>query len=199
VRRTIQRGVAVTGTMIALVAAIAQQAPAATVITTYSPFDASGVLRHSLRATPAFGGACVTGSFVVPGDTVYRCFSGDLIRDPCYLDQVQSSPDRSVVVCVDSPWAAAAVRLRVTGGLDNASAARPGGPPWALQLASHAHCVWIEGVSGFARGRRITYRCGNGRLLLGSPDRRRQTWQITQIKGPTDAAPRRVAVARAWR
>ena len=197
-RRTIQRAVAVMGTSIVLIAVVVTAAPAATVVTKYSPFDADGVLRHSLRATPAFGGACVTGSFMVPGAAVYRCFAADIIRDPCYLDDVQSTHERSVVVCVESPWAAVAVRLRVVGDLDNASGAAPGGAPWALRLASRAHCVWVSGVSGFVRGRRISYRCGNGRLLLGSPDRRRGTWRITQVTGPTDAAPRRVAITQAW-
>lgn len=196
-RRTHTAAIAATAALV-LFAALAGAASAATKVTKYSPFAADGGLRKGLTSTRAFGGTCSTGSFIVSGASAYRCFSGDVIRDPCYLDKAASNADRSVVVCVESPWATAAVRLRVAGRLRHVYAAKPGGPPWAVRLASRSRCLWIAGASALIGGRRISYACGSGNLLLGAPDRGRATWQIQQVTGPTDRAPRRVAVAQAW-
>lgn len=173
-------------------------AKAATTISEYSPFNARAELRGGLRASPAFGGACTTGSFLVPSDVAYRCFVGVAIRDPCYLDEKRSNSSRSVVVCADNPWATDVVRLRIAGKLSNAHGVGPGEAPWGLRLASGRRCVRITGVTARVAGRRITYECSGHRWLLGTPNRGRATWSIQQVHEPTDRRPRRVVVAQAW-
>jgi hypothetical protein len=181
-----------------LIAAPAAGADAATLAVTYSPFAADGTLSPGLRATPAFGGTCDTGSFVVSGEAVFRCFAADVIRDPCFADVAGSTSERAVVVCVASPWAKDVVRLRVRGPLNAQGGAPSGGPPWALQLASGRRCTFLEGATTTVGGRRMNYGCGAGRVLLGTPDRSGPTWRIRQATSPGGAHLRKVAIATAW-
>lgn len=176
-------------------------APAAAVtrVSEYSPFNAGGDLRAGLQAVPAFGGSCRTGSFLARADDAYRCFSGIVIRDPCFLDEKQGSSSRSVVVCVESPWSTNVVRLRVTGAFSGARGVGPGEAPWGVRLASGRRCVRIAGVTARVMGRQITYACSGHRWLLGAPNRVRPTWTIQQIREPTDRRPRRVEIAHAWK
>jgi hypothetical protein len=177
----------------------APAAPARTHVITYSPFAAGAGLKAGLTATPAYGGSCDSGSFVVPGTTVFRCFAGVVIRDPCYLDAASSTPERSVVVCVAAPWEASVVRLRVSSPLNGSYGARPGGQPWALRLASGRRCVHVAGATTVVRGRRLSYGCGGHRVLFGSPARGGATWRIRQARSPGGAGMRTVAIATAWR
>lgn len=195
-----RRGSSTALTLAALaVLAWSPAAGAATHEVTYSPFAPGGALRTGLRATPAYGGSCTTGSFVVPGDAVFRCFAGNLISDPCYRDAAQSNAARAVVVCVGDPWTRKVVRLRVRGKLDSSYGARKGGPPWALRLASGARCVFLEGATNTVRGLRVNYGCSGGIELAGSPDTSRATWRIRKLTRHADPALRWVAVAAAWR
>lgn len=175
-----------------------QIAAARTAVTTFSPFGAEGGLRSGLRATPEYGGSCASGSFIVRGAGVFRCFSGSTIRDPCYVDDLAGNDERSVVVCVASPWDRAVVRLRISGELAPAFGAGAGAPPWALRLRSGTRCVFLEGATTVVRGRRLNYGCGNGRWLIGTPNRSRATWTIQQLRSPVDAYPHRVSVAGAY-
>ena len=75
--------------------------------------------------TPAFGGTCSTGSFLVAGPGVFRCVQESFIYDPCYLDTAAGNAARSVVVCVETPWSPNVLRLRVTGPLDPRYGAAP--------------------------------------------------------------------------
>lgn len=175
-----------------------QVAAARTAVATFSPFAGDGTLRGGLRATPEYGGSCASGSFMVSGADVFRCFAGNAIRDPCYVDDLAGNDDRSVVVCVATPWDRSVVRLRISGDLDSAFGARANAPPWALRLSSGTRCVFLEGATTVVRGQRLNYGCGNGRWLIGTPDRGRPTWRIRQVRGPTDSEPRRVSVAAAY-
>jgi hypothetical protein len=164
----------------------------------YTPFAADGSLREGLRATPAFGGACTTGSFVVAGAGVFRCVAASSIYDPCYLDAAAGAQGRSVVACVDSPWSHKVLRLRVGEPLDGRYGARVDGPPWALRLASGRRCVRVSGAATVVEGRRMNYSCGR-RYLFGSPDRSKATWQIRQALTTGGIGMRKVAIASAWR
>jgi hypothetical protein len=165
----------------------------------YTPFAADGSLREGLRATPGFGGACTTGSFVVAGPGVFRCVAASSIYDPCYLDAAAAGAQgRPVVACVDSPWSHNVLRLRIGEPLDGRYGARADGPPWALRLASGRRCVRVSGAAAVVEGRRMNYSCGP-RYLFGSPDRSRATWQIRQALTPGGVGMREVAIAAAWR
>jgi hypothetical protein len=164
----------------------------------YTPFAADGSLRDGLHATPAFGGGCSTGSFLVAGPGVFRCVQASFIHDPCYLDAGATNAVRSVVVCVATPWSRSVLRLRVRGPLDSRFGASPDGPPWALRLASGRRCVLVGGATTVVAGRRMNYACGR-RYLFGSPDRTQPTWRIRQALTPGGAGLRTVAIAAAWR
>jgi hypothetical protein len=195
-RTTTLRGLSV----LALLAAMAPAAAGAQTRTVaYGPFAADGALRRGLSATAAFGGTCDTGSFVVAGADVFRCFSATTIHDPCYRDAGQSTPERAVVVCVADPWTSAAVRLRVTEPPHPDHGAEPGGLPWALTLASGRRCRVVRGATPTVGGRRLHYVCGGGRVLFGSPDRTTATWRIRQATDAGGRDLRKVAIATAWR
>jgi hypothetical protein len=182
----------------ALSVVLVAPAVAGTMEIRYTPLGADGTLRDGLRATPAFGGNCSTGSFLVAGPGAFRCVQDSFIHDPCYLDVAAGNAARSVVVCVETPWSPNVLRLRVKGPLDPRYAARPDGPPWALRLASGRRCVLVAGAAPVAAGRRMNYACGR-RYLFGSPDRTQPTWRIAQALTPGGAGLRKVAIAAAWR
>ena len=164
----------------------------------YTPFAADGSLRDALRASPHFGGSCVTGSFLVAAPGVFRCTAATHIYDPCYLDPKTSTMERSVMVCVSAPWTRIVLRLRVRGPLSGGAAAPPTGPPWALRLASGRLCLLVGGAASVVGGRRMNYACGE-RYLFGVPDATRPTWRIRQARTPGGLGMRQVAIATAWR
>jgi hypothetical protein len=178
---------------------VALAAAAPTVVVTYSPFTATGALPPGLHAAPRFGGTCSTGSFVVSNPTVFRCFAGDLIYDPCYLDAGASNSQRAVVLCVTAPWTTSVVRLRLAGAPDPAFGAPAGAPPWALRLASGRRCVFASGASAVVDGRRLNYVCDGRRVLFGTPDASAPAWRIRQARTAAGAGMRKVAIAAAWR
>jgi hypothetical protein len=182
----------------ALFLVVVAPAGARTVELRYTPFAADGSLRDGLHATPAFGGGCSTGSFLVAGPGVFRCFEASFIHDPCYLDAGASNAVRSVVVCVETPWSRSVLRLRVRAPLDARFGTSPDGPPWALRLASGRRCVRLGGATTVVAGRRMNYACDR-RYLFGSPDRTRPTWRIRQAVTPGGVGMRKVAIAAAWR
>jgi hypothetical protein len=102
----------------------------------YSPFDADGTLRDGLSVASGGVGECMSGSYIVVN--AFRCFEGSSIRDVCYRDD--RDPDRPSLLCVESPWARAAVGLQYVDEPDPSFGARLGGPPWALELASGRRC-----------------------------------------------------------
>ena len=151
-----------------------------------------------LHLTPRFGGDCASASFIVRGD-VFRCFQGDFIRDPCYYDALTSDQlDHDIVLCVGSPWARSAVRLRADI-LDLSGLLPLGAPPWALELANGARCVFAEGATNVVGGRRLNYVCGGTRVLFGVPDTSHATWRIRMARSFTGAGMRKVAIRVAWR
>lgn len=182
----------------ALSVVLAAPSAARTLELRYTPFAADGSLRDGLHATPAFGGTCSTGSFLVAAPGAFRCVQDSFIHDPCYLDAAAGNAARSVVVCVETPWSPNVLRLRVTGPLDPRDAAPADGPPWALRLASGRRCVLGAGAAPVINGRRMNYTCGR-RYLFGSPDHTQPTWRIAQAVTPGGAGLRKVAVAAAWR
>lgn len=186
------------GLVISLSLAAASPAHGRTVELRYTPFAVDGSLRDGLRATPQFGGSCVTGSFLVAAPGAFRCTAATDIYDPCYLDAKASTPERSVMACVSAPWSRNVLRLRVRGPLSSGAAAPPTGPPWALRLASGRLCLLVGGAASIVSGRRMNYACGE-RYLFGIPDATRPTWRIRQARTPGGSRMRQVAIATAWR
>jgi hypothetical protein len=189
----------------ATVAALSCVAPASAAAPTerliYSPFATDGSLLQRLKVTTHTGGTCATGSYVVARAGTYRCFDGNIIRDPCFSDaRASTAAGEPVVACVAAPWSRAVVSLHLADQPQSAFGARPGGPPWALQLASGARCVFGEGATSVAHGLRLNYFCGAKKLyLFGSPRTSRPTWRIHMAHNLKGRGWRLVAIARAWR
>jgi hypothetical protein len=166
----------------------------------YSPFATDGSLLQSLSVTTHDGGRCDTGSYVIARRGTYRCFDGNIIRDPCFTDaRASTASGEPVVVCVPAPWATHVVSLHLDGTPKTTFQVRPGGPPWALQLAGGARCVFGEGATSVAHGLRLNYFCGRTRFLFGSPNTSKPTWRIRMARNTRGHGWRRVAIARAWR
>jgi hypothetical protein len=171
-----------------------------TTVVAFTPFAADGALHPGLRDVPAAaGGACATGSFLLPGTGVLRCTVGVDVHDPCWLDLASSTLTAPVVACLDAPWRRDVLRLRVAPrDLHGEGGARPGSPPWALTLSSGVRCLAVQGAAPRAHGRRLRYRCAGPRFLFGAPDTRRATWRIHLARSAGGAHQRRVAIRRAW-
>src|SRR5207248_4127305 len=128
----------------------------------YSPFDANGDIRPSLNVRYT-SGDCTTESFVDGRADAWRCFTGHLIRDPCFESPVETD----VVVCADSPWAHTVRHVdtslnRSTRDVDHY------GRLWGLELADGNRCVFVSGASTTVNGRRLNYFCSrSGPYLVG--------------------------------
>jgi len=163
----------------------------------YSPFDADGTLRDGLSVNTGGIGDCRSGSFFVVG--AYRCFEGSSIHSVCYRDD--RDPQLPSLLCVASPWAKAAVRLQYTHEPAGSFGARPGGPPWALELWSGRRCVLLSGGTTVVGRLRLNYGClGSGeRVLFGPPDKSGPVWRIRQANDGEGHGTRKVAIRVAWR
>jgi hypothetical protein len=190
-------GIAATAAVLGCAAASAA-APTERLI--YTPFAPDGSPLASLKVATHGGGRCDTGSYVVARRGVYRCFDGNVIRDPCFSDaRASTASGEAVVVCVESPWSTAAVSLHLDGAPSSAGQAAPGRAPWALQLAGGQRCVFAEGASNVVHGRRLNYFCTGKRYLFGTPRTSRPMWRIRMARSFSGRGWRLVAIARAWR
>jgi hypothetical protein len=155
---------------------------AATRVVRVRPVDATGHLRsnyhvaHRLKANAH----CVLGSEAT--GTAYRCFAGNAILDPCW---VQAGSSDNHVICLTAPWSHAAIRLHVTK-YDNSAMVSPSREPWGIRLANGTRCAFVQGASSTVHGRRLSYFCQNSKtVLLGNPSRAKPVWLIhTGRTGP---------------
>jgi hypothetical protein len=187
-----------TGLLLAFLCA--GSAGAATERVRYSPFDADGTLRDGLSVNIGGLGECTTGSFFVVG--AFRCFEDNMIHDVCYRDD--RDPEVPSLLCVKNPWARTAVRLQYLKEPDPSYGAKPGGRPWALELASGSRCVSVGGGTTVVGRLRLNYVCGRygsprARYLFGSPDRSRAVWLIRHARTFNGGGMRKVAIKVAWR
>jgi hypothetical protein len=187
---------------LALVVVLAVAAPAGaaprTQRTVYSPFGADGSLRAGLHAVDR-DGTCFTSSAVVGRRDVYRCITGNLLRDPCYRDAAASARRSApVVVCAAAPWNPTLVRITLGTPLPGDPTVPVAGRPWGLELAGGARCVFVSGASELVRGYRLNYVCRDGRVLYGLPRRSSPAWRIREARSATAKAMRFAAIRRAW-
>jgi hypothetical protein len=163
----------------------------------YTPFAADGSLRVGLTAVNRDGTCFTTSSLVAGRQGVFRCITGNLLRDPCYLDprsEPAGSPD---VICPNAPWRRTVVRI-VVGGLPGDAPVGTRGRLWALELADGAQCVFGTGASNVVGGYRLNYFCSHHRFLFGSPRRSAATWLIRESRSTDGRRMRLVAIRRAW-
>jgi hypothetical protein len=166
-----------------------------TTATVYRAFSYHGVIvPHVLVSS----GYCWTQSNVTQRADAWRCIIGNAISDPCF----SSALAYGVVVC-PTPWNDRGVEIRLTKPLPKAlTHSEPSSAlqPWALQLASGAHCLLASGASNVVQGKRLNYFCHASAKygLWGVPDRSTQPWTI--LIGPFAAKTltKRAAIAHAW-
>lgn len=174
-----------------------------TVEATYSPFVSSGALRPELTVTSSDQAAqCSSGSYLVV--SAYRCFIGDEIHDVCYLDR--HDPSLPAIVCVDAPWATRALRAAYGEDPERSGGAKPGSPPWALELTARGRrCTFTSGATTAVHGQRLNYSCAvnpplqSELYLFGDPDTSRPLWRIRAASSPNGPDFRWVQIRRAWR
>jgi hypothetical protein len=135
-----------------------------------SPVTDHGVRKPGGRVTLRRArGTCLAGSEAVGGAT-YRCFSGNLVLDPCWA---QRGGDH--VLCAASPWRRVVARV----GVRHLPAVQ--GVPrnvWGIRLVAGQRCTFQQGASGVVRGQRVNYFCGKRLYLYGEPDRSTPRWRI---------------------
>jgi hypothetical protein len=141
--------------------------------------DAHGHLRARYVVVATRRGHCWTTSFV--NGHLYRCFQGNLVRDPCWKESGRRS-----VVCPVRPWSSRVTRLRLTKGLPDTAAAGP--RLWALRLGGvGVSCVVSMGAGGLVGNHPISYLCQRGWVLLGAgPNRTRALWTMLSARWVKD-------------
>jgi hypothetical protein len=168
-------------TLAALV--FATPASAATKVTRYDAWTAAG----EPTAPRYYHGSaeCLQASRISNRDDAWRCISGNIALDPCFL-----SPTDDEVFCVTAPWARRGHLLSAV--IDTASHGRSNGvDAWALRVGRR-RCTYIAN----RRPRGASYRCGKGRYLFGRANRRRANWTIRIGKNRRSA--RRARIRQAW-
>ena len=100
-------------TVVGAYAAVSEPHPATTQIRLVLPFTAPGTL--GLTVSAHVTGTCFAGSVADSGrPDAWRCMSGNRIYDPCFAGYLGA---KTVVACLSSPTAAAAVVMTPTGGV----------------------------------------------------------------------------------
>jgi hypothetical protein len=180
------RPLAVSGVLLALLpigvvaGASARAAPTRTEIIRWSPFNAAGFVKSSLRVHRIGTGRCAD-TYTTAGDIAYRCGRGNYLYFPCWRDGPNPT---EFVLCTGDPWTTSVSRLRSPGlllypgvtYLDNAYS------PWAIELSGGEHCRLFQGAhSSIHRGKRtyvVDYYCDRDNLVLLRNLRRGLVWRI---------------------
>ncbi len=177
-----------------LVAAAPMALAAGTAQRRFEAFDSSGAPTVPVRSTES-ADSC-SSSFVNSQSTALRCFAGNTIRDPCFLDP--NDDDRAV--CTPSPSARSSVEMLNIAAADDGSRNTPSSRvPWALDLRNGASCFFVSGASNARAGRRLNYFCDDRRYLWGIPNRSTSYWTILRSKRSSGRGWLRAKVAVAWR
>ena len=136
--------------------------PSATTATDTAPVNADGQPEAGYTITDEGSAqSCEAGSDVAP--QAYRCFTGNSVYDPCWLDNADAA--QTSVLCQPDPWDTRAIRLTVAaGGLP----AFLGAPqpidrqyPWGVRLADGENCAAVQGSHDNDDGKIIDYSCGS--------------------------------------
>ncbi len=177
-------------------AAPSRPQPATTQIRLVLPFTAPGTL--GLTVSAHVTGMCFTGSLADSGRSdAWRCMSGNRIYDPCFAGFIAA---KTVVACLSSPTAAAAVVLTPTGGVPLQEANKKDlltSLPWSLDLVNGASCGLLTGATAAFAGMRLSYGCTNRGSVIGEVDRSQLRWRAF-YQAPNATTASLVDVATAW-
>jgi hypothetical protein len=168
-----------------------------TSVTVYQAFTSQGFVRLH---THSRSGDCPSGSEATPRRDAWRCFSGNLVLDPCF----SSTHDHGIVVCPEAPWLKQAIEIHLTKPLvhkyGNHSAPSQSLQPWALELYDGRRCLFADGASNVVENQRLNYFCGSGSQegLWGSANRSSAPWTILSAPFQATKLTESVAISHAW-
>ena len=197
---------------VALVFAIAASGAAgpalsapATRVVFVAPVDRHGRELPGDVVTRTSKGSCEPGSDVLSG-SVYRCFFGNFVVDPCWAVRAGATPTKAVL-CMEFPWSRQVIRLDTHGLAPSTSpqtASLAG--PWGVQLANGDRCLAAQGAHGIFKGRVVDYQCTKRLALLRGVRRAQAVWTYDSVvtgasgisrPGPTESV--RTAWFGGWR
>src|SRR5260370_24614519 len=113
------------------------------------------IFTPAIPKTAPIAGNCFSESIAADRLDAWRCFTGNIIHDPCFA----AKPGATLVVCDADPItrkAGIAVRLATPLPLHGKFA---GQQPWLLELADGAECNLFTGATSVVKGQRINYGC----------------------------------------
>jgi len=153
-----------------------------------------------LTVSQTVNGSCEAGSDSVQG-SVYRCFTGNSIYDPCWAVAGATSPIVTVL-CMRAPWMTSVVKIVTQGlpGLTDTSGTDLDFP-WAVQLTTGQQCLAAQGAHDQFEGLTINFGCEDSDLeLAGGVDRSGSRWsfQSVQQTGQGSTLGPVVIVSIAW-
>lgn len=175
-----------------------ERAPeAATRVAIFLPFHVNG-LREGVAVSERAPGRCFAGSLSTAGrPDAWRCNSGDRIYDPCFEG---TQDERTVLLCVDTPWSEHALLLTPTHAPPRGEANPAnltGALPWAIELANGARCQLLSGATSVSAGLRVNYWCDGETAVIGDIDRQAPLWQVFFVPA-TGTRAERTGVAAVW-
>lgn len=177
-----------------LAAGFSSTALAATEQRRFEAFAEDGTPTVPVRKTEE-ADSC-SASFVNSQSTALRCFAGNFIRDPCFIDPA----DFDRAVCTPSPSARSSIEMLGIEDADDGTRNTPSSRrPWALDLRGGSSCFFVSGASNSRQGKRLNYYCVDRRYLWGTPNRSTETWTILRSRTFTGRKWRRVSITVAWR
>jgi hypothetical protein len=169
-----------------------------TQIVRVSPVDAAGKLKPGYTVTATYPGTnCSAGSDT--GANAYRCFAGNTVYDPCWLDTDDAT--NHTVVCLLQPWSTKVTRITVPQ-IDGGFGSPVTQAPLGVQLSDGEHCIALQGARSDFNGRVIDFSCDHA-LVLRPLHTQGQVWLadtatgalatgVTHTAGPT------MPVTTAW-
>ena len=154
-----------------------------------------------LPSDSAVEGRCFAPSIAVSRPGVFRCSTGNQIRDPCF----QASGSR--LVCVADPTiAVAAVTIDAGESLQQVTPfpASPLPHVWSMETTQGVLCTFLQGATGAVNGERLNYGCADKSSLIGDP-RQGPVWTASRVVltdglplPGTPVAVTEVVLAKVW-
>jgi hypothetical protein len=168
-----------------------------TVTSYYSPVTPAGAKKpgYTVKARHG-GGTCEPGSDT--GLNVYRCFAGDFVYDPCW---VETGSRADHVLCASAPWSHRVTQLTwKPSGNESLSSTTSTKALFGLRMADGKRCVAAQGAHSIFHGKTVNFYCNKNTSLLGLPNQHQTVWRMREAveKSGKTTLGKRVAVAHGW-
>jgi hypothetical protein len=147
-------------------------------------------------------GRCFAPSLAVSRPGVFRCMTGNQIRDPCF-----QAPGARLVCVADPLKPQDAITIQVgVASLQEITPfpAQPTPHVWAILTTDVVLCSFLQGATGAVNGQRLNYGCADKSSLIGDP-KRGATWTAARVVlggslplPGTPVAVTEVGIAKVW-